>query len=65
MKNHINIKDVQKLIKERYDIDYDYKTVWTTVRKKLSLNHRKPFIKYSKRPKDAKEHLKKNLENID
>ena len=54
-----NIEDVQKLIKERYDVDYSYKTVWTIVRKKLGLNYGKPFIKYSKRPEDAEEHLKK------
>ena len=54
-----NTEDVQKLIKERYDVDYDYKTVWTTARKKLGLNYGKPFIKYSKRPEDAEEHLKK------
>ena len=54
-----NIDDVQILIKERYDVDHDYKTVWTTVRKKLDLNYGKSFIKYSKRPEDAEEHLKK------
>ena len=59
------IDDVQKLIKERYGVNHDYKTVWTIVRKKLGLNYGKPFIKYSERPKDAEEQLKKNLENID
>lgn len=54
------INDVQKLIKEHYGIDHSYKTVWTIIRKKLGLNYGKPFIKYSNRPKDAEEHLKKN-----
>ena len=53
------IDDVQKLIKERYDVNHDYKTVWTIVRKKLGLNYGKPFIKYSERPEDAEEQLKK------
>ena len=53
------IDDVQKLIKELYGVNHDYKTVWTIVRKKLGLNYGKPFIKYSSRPKDAEEHLKK------
>ena len=53
------INDVQKLIKELYSVNHDYKTVWTIVRKKLGLNYGKPFIKYSSRPKDAEEHLKK------
>ena len=58
-----SIDDVQKIIKD-IGVNHDYKTVWTIVRKKLSLNYGKPFIKYSSRPEDAKEHLKKNLENI-
>ena len=33
-----SVEDVQKLIKERYGIDYSYKTVWRIVRKKLGLN---------------------------
>ena len=51
--------DVQKLIKEQYGVNHDYKTVWTIVRKKLDLNYGKPFIKYSERPEDAEEQLKK------
>lgn len=54
------IKEVQQLIKEEYDVDYDYKSVWRIVRKKLNLNYGKPFIKYKERPKDAEKDLKKN-----
>ena len=54
-----SIDDVQRLIKDTFDVNYDYKTVWTIVRKKLGLNYGKPFIKYSSRPEDAEEHLKK------
>ena len=53
------IDDVQKLIKEHYGVNHDYKTVWTIVRKKLGLNYGKPFIKYSERLEDAEEQLKK------
>ena len=54
-----SIDDVQKIIKDIYGVNYDYKTVWTVVRKKLGLNYGKPFIKYSTRPEDAEEYLKK------
>ena len=54
-----SIDDVQKIIKDNFGVNYDYKTVWTIVRKKLGLNYGKPFIKYSSRPEDAEEHLKK------
>ena len=57
--NSYNIEDIQKLIKERYDVDYSYKTVWRIVRKKLGCNYGKPFVKYSKKAEDAEEHLKK------
>lgn len=54
-----SIDDVQKIIKDNFGVNYDYKTVWTIVRKKLGLNYGKPFIKYSSRPEDTEEHLKK------
>ena len=54
-----SIDDVQKIVKDKFGVNYDYKTVWTIVRKKLDLNYGKPFIKYSSRPEDAEEHLKK------
>ena len=53
------IDDVQILIKDLFGVNYDYKTVWHIVRKKLGFNYGKLFIKYSKRPEDAEEHLKK------
>ena len=48
-----SIDDVQRIIKDTFGVNYDYKTVWTIVRKKLGLNYGKPFIKYSTRPEDA------------
>ncbi|MBE6505294.1 MAG: transposase [Methanobrevibacter millerae] len=54
-----SIDDVQRIIKDTFGVNHDYKTVWTIVRKKLDLNYGKPFIKYSTRPEDAEEHLKK------
>ena len=54
-----SIDDVQKIIKDTFGVNYDYKTVWRIVRKKLGLNYGKPFIKYSSRPEDAEKHLKK------
>ena len=64
-KESYSIDDVQRIIKDNFGVNHDYKTVWTIVRKKLGLNYGKPFIKYSTRPDDAEAHLKKNLENID
>ena len=52
-------EQVQRIIKDTFGVNHDYKTVWTIVRKKLDLNYGKPFIKYSTRPEDAEEHLKK------
>lgn len=54
-----SINYVQRIIKDTFGVNHDYKTVWTIVRKKLDLNYGKPFIKYSTRPEDAEEHLKK------
>ena len=58
-KESYSIDDVQRIIKDNFGVNHDYKTVWTIVRKKLGLNYGKPFIKYSTRPDDAEEHLKK------
>ena len=60
-----SIDDVQRIIKDTFGVNYDYKTVWTIVRKKLGLNYGKPFIKYSTRSRRCRRTLKKNLENID
>ena len=54
-----SMDDVQKIIKDNFGMIYDYKTVWTIVSKKLSLNYGKPFIKYSSHPENAEEYLKK------
>ena len=54
-----NIKDVKKLIELEFEVTYSYKQVWEIVRKKLSLNYRKPFIIYNEAPEDADDLLLK------
>ncbi|MGN1363705.1 MAG: transposase [Methanobrevibacter sp.] len=55
-----NLKDIQKLIKEKYGITYSEKQVWVITRQKLNLNYGKPFTKYNTRPENPEEDLKKN-----
>ena len=53
------LKKIQKLIKEKFNIEYSEKQVWVIVREKLGFNYGKPFTKYSKKPKNAEKTLKK------
>lgn len=54
-----SIKDAKKLIYDEFGVEYSYKQVGEIVTKKLGLSYRKPFPKYSDRPKDAAEQLLK------
>jgi len=54
------IKDVRKLIFEKYGIKYSYKQTWVICRKKLKLNYGKPSPESPDRSPTRKEDLKKN-----
>lgn len=54
-----SITEVQKIIKDKYGVEYSYKQVWEIVRKKLNMNYSKPFPVYENKPIDAKNILKK------
>lgn len=54
-----SIRDVQKLINDKYGVNYSYKQTWEISKKKLNLNYAKPFPIYSKKPENAEEILKK------
>ncbi len=58
-KENYSIHEAQKLIMDKYDIEYSYKQVWEIVRKKLSLNYSKPFPIYENKPENAENILKK------
>jgi transposase len=54
------IKDVRKLIFEKYGITYTYKQVWVIFRQKLKLNYGKASPYAPERSPYRKEELKKN-----
>ena len=54
-----SIREVQKLINDKYGVNYSYKQAWEISKKKLNLNYGKPFPIYTKKPKNAEEILKK------
>jgi len=60
-----SIKDVQKLILEKFGIDYTHKQVWFITRKKLGLNYGKPSPESPERDPERKKVLKKKLEIVD
>ncbi len=62
-KKNFSIREVQKLIKDKYGVNYSYKQTWEISKKKLNLNYGKPFPTYSKKPKNAEEILKKTKQN--
>jgi len=55
-----DLKRVKKLIEDEFGIEYSDKQVWVITREKLNLNYGKPMLKYSTRPENAEEKLKKN-----
>ncbi len=61
--SHYTIKEAKKLIKDKYKVDYSIKQVWVITRLKFGLNYRKPFIRYSEEPPEAREDFKKNYRN--
>jgi transposase len=54
------IKNVKKLIFEKFGIDYSYKQVWFITRKKLGLNYGKPSPESPDRTPNRKKVFKKN-----
>lgn len=54
-----SIREVQKLIIDKYKVNYSYKQAWEICKKKLNLNYGKPFPIYDKKPDNAEEILKK------
>ena len=61
--SNYTIKDVGKLIFEKYGIKYSYKQVWVICRKKLQLNYGKPSPEAPERPLNRKTELKKTSKN--
>lgn len=53
------IKQIRRLIKEKYGVKYTYKQVWVITREKFGLNYRKPHIQYREAPENKEEILKK------
>ena len=60
-----NIKKAQRLIKEKYLVDYTYKQVWVITRIKLNLNYREGNSRFFEAPEDAEENLHESLEGVD
>lgn len=60
-----NIKKAQRLIKEKYLVDYTYKQVWVITRKKLNLNYREGNSRFFEAPEDGEENLHESLEGVD
>ena len=57
--DNLTLKMIRKWINDEFNVLYSEKQVWVIVRQKLGFNYGKPFIKYSKKPKDAEKQLKK------
>ncbi len=55
---NISMKDVHKLVNEKFNVDYSLKQIGKII-KKLEYNYSKAYPKFSKSPKDAEEQLKK------
>ena len=53
------VRDVWKLIIDKYGINYSMKQVWIITRKKMGLGYKKPFLVYNEAPKNAEEIFKK------
>lgn len=54
-KPYWNLKEVKKLIKELFSIDYSDDQVRRILVEKLGMNYAKPFIQIIKKPKDAED----------
>jgi len=59
-KKNYTIKDVHKIIKDKFEIDYSIKQVWVITKEELGLNYGKPVIKYSEIPENPEIDLKKH-----
>ena len=59
------VRDVWKLIIDKYGINYSMKQVWMITRKKMELGYKKPFIVYNEAPENAEEIFKKKTSKID
>lgn len=55
---NLSMKDVQHLVKEKFDVDYSLKQIGV-ITKKLGYNYSKAYPIFNKSPKNAKEQLKK------
>jgi putative transposase len=55
---------VRQIVKDRYDVEYTLNSI-KNLTEELGYNFGKPYQKYSKRPKNAEESLKKKLELVD
>lgn len=60
-----SIREVQKLIKDKYGVNYSYKQALEISKKKLNLNYGKPFPIYDKKPDNSWRNIKKNTTQID
>jgi putative transposase len=58
--DYLSLERVHRIIKDRYGIDYTSPGIKYLL-KKLNFNYGKPYQKYSKRPDNAEESLKKTL----
>ena len=56
--DHLTVKRAHEIIKTRYNIDYSFSNV-KKILNKMEYNKGKPYQKFSKRPKNAEEMLKK------
>ncbi|MDR0911012.1 MAG: helix-turn-helix domain-containing protein [Methanobrevibacter sp.] len=58
--SNYTIKEVVKLVKDKYDVELSYNRIWTLVRKDFNLNYSKPFPYVYKQDKNRKKVFKKN-----
>ena len=50
---YYTLEDARDIIYLLFNVKYSAKQTWVIVRKKLKLNHEKPFIKYSEHPEKS------------
>ena len=55
----MTIEDVRDYVKRTRNVEYSYKSMWRILRVDKKVKYGKPYIKNSKRPKDAENILKK------
>jgi len=62
VKLKLSLPETPKLAQEMFGVKVSYKTAWKWIRGKLKLPYSKPYVLDNRRPEDAEEQLKAELE---